>query len=191
MYQKYSTEALVLSSREIGENDRAFALFTKDFGLVWARASSVRTERSKMRYALQNCAHVQVSLVRGRRGWRLAGAHSLRQAGENARGASAFARVSELLLRLVHGEEYHAYLFAALAEAHAALMDAREAGERGIIEIVCVARVLHALGYLSSEALGTALFTHTAYAGEHLSEAELLREPLISSINRAIAEAHL
>ena len=59
------------------------------------------------------------------------------------------------------------------------------------IEIVCVARVLYALGYLSAEALETALFTHTAYASEHLLEAETKRNKLLSSINKAIAETHL
>ena len=72
MYQKYNTEALVLGSRETGESDRVYALFTKDFGLVRARASSVRSEKSLMRYALQNYSRANVSLVRGG-GWRAAG----------------------------------------------------------------------------------------------------------------------
>ena len=54
MYEKYQTEALVLGNREMGEADRVIALFTRDFGLVRARASSIRTERSKMRYAIQD-----------------------------------------------------------------------------------------------------------------------------------------
>ena len=53
MYQKYHTEALVLGSREQGEADKVFALYTKDFGLVRARASAVRREYSRMRYGLQ------------------------------------------------------------------------------------------------------------------------------------------
>ena len=67
MYQKYNTEALVLGSRETGESDRVYALFTKDFGLVRARASSVRSEKSLMRYALQNYSRANVSLVRAAR----------------------------------------------------------------------------------------------------------------------------
>ena len=59
------------------------------------------------------------------------------------------------------------------------------------IEIVCVARVLYALGYLSTEALETALFTHTAYDREHVLEAEAKRDQILSSINKAIAETHL
>src|SRR3989344_5419541 len=105
MYQKYNTESLVLGSRESGESDRTIVLFTKDFGLVRARASSVRGEKSKMRYALQNYTLSNASLVRGKRGWRVAGAVALRLAIGDVRGISAFARISELVVRLVHGGE--------------------------------------------------------------------------------------
>ncbi|KKW47559.1 MAG: repair protein RecO protein, partial [Candidatus Kaiserbacteria bacterium GW2011_GWA2_58_9] len=81
MYQKYHTEALVLGNRERGENDRVFTLYTEEFGLVRARASAVRTEASRMRYALQNYSRARVALVRGKRGWRIGGAIPARNAG--------------------------------------------------------------------------------------------------------------
>ncbi|MCE9541118.1 recombination protein O N-terminal domain-containing protein [Candidatus Kaiserbacteria bacterium] len=190
MYQKYNTEALVLGSYETGESDRTVALFTRDFGLVYGRATSVRSERSKMRYATQHYTRAFVSLVKGKKGWRLAGATALLNAGEDTKGVAAFARISELTMRLVRGEEHNAYLFEVLSETHTALM--REHVEAfATIEIVCVARVLYALGYLSAEALETALFTHTAYMGEHLLEAETMRDKLLASINRAIGETQL
>lgn len=197
MYEKYQTEALVLGNREMGEADRVIALFTRDFGLVRARASSIRTERSKMRFAVQDYARAGVSLVRGKRGWRLAGASALKSATGDRKCVATFARIAELTMRLVHGEEKNDYLFAVLAEAHDALMSAQgrpALGGRDIsatIEIVCVARVLYALGYLSTEALETALFTHTAYDHEHVLEAEAKRDQILSSINKAIAETHL
>jgi recombinational DNA repair protein (RecF pathway) len=191
MYQKYNTDSLVLGSREHGEADKVFALFTKDFGLVRARASAVRNERSKMRYALQKYARANTSLIKGKRGWRIAGATAIKSASGDVRGVSTFARISELVLRLIHGEETNEYLFAALAEAHSALMSEANANVLGTIEIVCVARVLFALGYISSEALSTALFTHTAYTGESLLEAETMKDKLLLSINKAIAETQL
>jgi recombinational DNA repair protein (RecF pathway) len=190
MYQKYQTDALILGSRESGESDRSFSLYTKEFGLVRARASAVRAERSRMRYALQSYARANVSLVRGKRGWRVAGASALRAAAGDSRSVPAFARIAELTLRLVQGQERNDYLFAALAEAHDALMRP-ECEAHAVIEIVCVARVLYALGYISSEALSTALFTHTAYTGESLLEAETMKDTLLSSINRALSETQL
>jgi recombinational DNA repair protein (RecF pathway) len=190
MYQKYQTDALVLGSLERGEADRLYTLYTRDFGLVRARASGVRGESSKMRYALQHYARANVSLVKGKRGWRLAGAAAARVATGDTRGVSAFARIAYLVMRLVHGEERSDYLFAALAEAHEALI-VPACEHFGTIEIVCVARILFALGYISDEALSTALFTHTAYTGESLLEAETLKDKLLSSINKAIAETQL
>lgn len=190
MYQKYHTEALVLRSRERGESDKVFTLYTRDFGLVYAQATSVRSESSKMRYALQQYSHSNVSLVRGKRSWRLAGASALQGAYGDQRGIGAFARIAELTVRLVHGEGANEYLFAALVEAHDALMVER-CDAFGMIEIVCVARVLYALGYISTEALSTALFTHTAYTGESLLEAESMKDTLLSSINKAISETQL
>ena len=191
MYQKYSTEALVISSRESGESDRFFSLFTRDFGLVRARATAVRSEKSRMRYALQDFSRANVSLIRGKRGWRVAGATSLSTAiDKDAKGVCAFARIAELVNRLIAGEEQSPYIFAALSDAHDALMRGSN-GSTGTIEIVCVARILFALGYISDEALQTALFTHTDYAIEHLSEAEEMKDKLLASINRAILETHL
>ena len=190
MYQKYQTEALVLGHYERGEADKMFALYTRDFGLVWARASGVRREGSRMRYALQTGVHMRTGLVRGKRGWRLAGGSAIRQLSGSTPGVAVFARICKLVMRLVQGEEQNAYLFEVLADAQATL----SASERTIlptVEIVCVARVLYALGYLSEDALGSALLTHTAYGAEHLVEAEKKRAELLTSINRALSETQL
>lgn len=190
MYQKYQTDTLVLGHREYGESDRVYTLFTREFGLVRARASAVRSEKSKMRYALQSCTRADVRLVRGRRGWRLAGATVQSGAQSDPRGVAAFARIAELTKRLVQGEEQNAQLFDIIAGAHTALAQTPlEAA--ATIEIVCVARLLHTLGYLSPEALETTLFTHTTYGNEHLLEAAIHKDSLLSSINRAIGETQL
>lgn len=188
MYHKYHTEAIVLDARESGEADKVFALYTRDFGLVYARAVSVRSEKSKMRMALQSCSHVRISLVRGKHGWRAAGTINI---GHVLQGDAlrAFARVATLVVRLVAGEEKNTYLFDSLSCARTSFADANIMN--GTIELVAVARVLYALGYISPEALGTALFTHSAYATDTMIEAESIRDDLLLSINRALSEAHL
>lgn len=190
MYQKYHTEALVLGNREMSEADRVVVLFTRDFGLVRARASSIRKEHSKMRYSVQDYSRANVSLVKGRRGWRLAGAAAIKSASGDRKCTGVFARIAELTVRLVHGEEKNDYLFETLANAHEALMTETHTSVTAV-EVVCVARILYALGYLSSEALESTLFTHTAYGIEHLFEVETKRDQILSSINKAIAETHL
>ncbi len=191
MYQKYQTEAIVLAARESGEADKSFVLYTREFGLVRARATSVRSEKSKMRSALQLYARADVALVRGKSGWRLAGASALSSlGGTDLKVLGVFARMSELVIRLIAGEERNEYLYDVLAQTHETLT-ARAVEALPMVEIVAVARILYALGYISSEALETALFTHTMYAPDHLDEAEGMREALLSSINRALGNTHL
>jgi DNA repair protein RecO len=191
MYQKYQTDALVLRSYERGEADRIFALFTREFGFVWARASAVRRENSRMRYSLQIGALAHVSLVRGNRGWRLAGASALNQLDmAQVSGSRAYARIALLLERLAGGEEPNPYLFDTLMESHAALMRENE-DLHPVIELVAVARMLYALGYLSQEAFGTALFAETAFTEPGLREVQDVRPKLLSSVNRALSETQL
>jgi len=190
MYQKYSTDAIVLRGYERGEADRVFALYTKEFGSLWARASAVRRESSKMRYAMQPYAQVRVSLVRGSSGWRLAGAASVRAVETGNPGARTFACIITLVERLVTGEEKNDYLYATLAEAHVALMDS-PAEAQATIELLCVARVLFALGYVSAEAAGAALFAHSAYGLSELQATEETRAKLLSSVNKALSETQL
>ena len=189
MYQKYHTEALVLRSYERGEADRVFALLTEDFGLVRARASAVRRENSRQRYALQTGARVRISLIRGSRGWRIAGAEALGGiAPENASALGVFARLSALLERLLQGEEANAYLFATCAEAHAALQLTPHETHHSL-ELLAVARILFALGYLSAESLGAAAAS-TTY--EHVT---LVTAPektsLLASVNKALQATQL
>ncbi len=191
MYAKYQTDALVLGTNARGEADKLITLYTHDFGLVRARASAVRSEKSRMRYALQLFSRSQVALVRGARGWRVTGSLAGSLIPTTAReGLSAFARIAQLLERLVSGEEQNTVLFSIVSDAHRALSSA-SAEKQPIIELVCVARILHNLGYLSTEALGSALFAQTSYSDEYLHEAEHVRTPLLTSVNRALSETQL
>jgi recombinational DNA repair protein (RecF pathway) len=171
----------------MGESDRVYALFTREFGLVRARAGAVRAEYSKMRYALQTSAHVDVSLVKGRRGWRAAGATTLAPLLAND-GLRAFVRTGKLITRLVVGEEQNEYLYDTLSAARSAYASAEQSS---VVELLSVARVLYALGYISAESLGTALFTHTSLTETSIAEAAEKRNDLLTSVNKALSEAQL
>ncbi len=189
MYQKYHTECFVLRSYERGEADRVFTLLTKDFGLVRARASAVRRENSRMRYALQTGARARVSLIRGSHGWRIAGAEARNFAPKNVGALGVFARLAALIERLVHGEEANAYLFASCAEAHQAL-GILPHEHHHLVELLAVARMLYALGYLSEEALGSAAIT-TAYEQASLQAIAESKKALLSSVNKALQATQL
>lgn len=190
MYEKYTTDAIVIAAYEQGEHDRAFVLFTRDFGLVRARASAVRRMESKMRSALTLFAHASVSLVRGGRGWRVAGARAGSSGPCSAEGVHAYARITQLVMRLVRGEEANPYLFDVLYGARLACT-AQDGARVATAELLCVARILYALGYLSPQALTSALFVHAQYGADDLSMVEKARKDMLTSVNSAIAESQL
>jgi len=189
MYEKYHTDAVVLKHRPAGEADAIVALYTKDFGLVRARVSGARAERSKMRYALQAQAFSSVSLVRGTRGWRVAGARAQSRFLRSVVSVRTYARVAELTLRLIAGEERNQYIFDTLASLRAALNE--EAPAHELIELVAVARILWALGYIPAHVLPGELTSHTHFDVESCALTIPERDALLLVVNHALSQSHL
>ena len=181
----------MLRSFEQGESDKTLVLFTRDFGMIFAKCVGIRKNESKMRYALQDFSCASASLIRGKRGWRLAGAVALcPSAGAKLGGLRSFSNIARLLQRLIQGEEKNTYLFDAVREAHMYLL--KGSNElRPTVELICVARTLHALGYLSAEATSETLFRESHYSKAQFTEAERIRAMLLRSVNEAIAESQL
>lgn len=149
-YKTYTTEAIVCGSRANNTSDKSFLLFTKDAGMVWASAKSVREERSKQRFALQDFGSIRVSLVRGKSGWRVGSAENqanyFSQAPDKLSRASV-TRVVKLLRQFLHGEVAHGEIFedARAALSLAAAGDFLENGEN-----IFTLRLLYRLGYIAS-----------------------------------------
>ncbi len=147
-YATYITAALVCGSRAQNTSDRSFILFTREAGMLWASAKSVREERSKQRFSLQEFSVIRLTLVRGKAGWRIAGAEPILNVYsiKRTREARALARnVVKLLRRLLHGERAEPALF---DEVVGALIDDVD-GEEAAREEVLTIRMLHLLGYIA------------------------------------------
>ena len=161
-YAVYSTRGWILGSAPSGEASKIYLLYTEDFGLIHARAQSVRLLSSKLRYSLEDYSFGTFSLVRGKEVWRLTGS----ERSAVPRGDLLIrARILNLVKRLVQGEERNDELFAAL-------LGFQEKGETR--EAVILSRILGALGYLDLSALGS------------MSEREMIRE-----VNKALKETQL
>jgi len=189
MYAKYTTDAVVLGTRDRGESDKTAILFTRDFGLVYARAGGARHERSLMRYSLVVGGAARTSLVKGKAGWRLAGAVPQ---GFPPHGAAlmAFARIACLLTRLVQGEEENAHLFETLSLLRQKFAEATD--EHVVtLELLGVTRVLYTLGYLSPEASGGELVTQSEITSEHLLDTKGKRKTLLAAVNAALSASQL
>lgn len=150
-YQTYTTDALVIGNANHLTADRFIVLFTREAGLVYARAVSVRRERSKLRYGLQDFSLVRASLVRGKQGWRITGAecaNNLYFSATDRRIRGALLRVLKLVRRLVRGEEAHNALYDILVDGLAVLAVCRD-GEIARGERILALRILSALGYVA------------------------------------------
>ncbi len=150
-YQTYITEALVCGSYDSNTSDRSFLLFTKEAGMIYAKAKSVREERSKQRYALQVCSHVRATLIRGKSGWKIAGVEPIQNlyALTESREARAFLRNIILLLkRTIHGETVYTEIF---SDVISACVQIEKYPQRKLESILSL-RILHALGYVAPSA---------------------------------------
>jgi recombinational DNA repair protein (RecF pathway) len=139
-YAVYSTRGFILGSSPSGEASKIFLIYTSDFGLVRARAQSVRMLSSKLRYNLEDYSFGTFSLVRGREVWRLTGAEK-QELPEKL--SLVRARVLNLVKRLVQGEEKNEKLFNTLLA-----VTGKEMSEPTILS-----QILDALGYLDTVSL--------------------------------------
>jgi recombinational DNA repair protein (RecF pathway) len=106
-YKTYTTPALVCGSTHSNTSDKSYLLFTREGGMVWASARSVREERSKQRYALQDFSQIRVSLIKGKSGWRIGSVEPLGNPFMQAQSRQERGCVTYLftqLRRYVHGE---------------------------------------------------------------------------------------
>lgn len=159
-YAVYTTEAIVCGSFVSNTADKQFLLFTRDAGMIYASARSVREERSRQRYALQDFSRIMVSLVRGKAGWRIGSVETdqnffLDAFSREARGS--VVKLIRLVRRFVQGEESHPELFDELSAQLAVLMQVT-VSDRAHAEAVAEVRILQLLGYISPTPVLKTLF---------------------------------
>lgn len=187
MYPIYITEGIVLRKLPVGEANVVVSILTRDLGLVRAAARSARVERSKLRYGLEVHTLARFSFVRGRHEWRLVGAedarHMLRDVALSSRTASS--RVTNLLLRLMPGQEPSRQLFDTVQRGITSLASV-EGEEAASIECVLVLRILAHLGYLPETPELSTFIENNLFSQELVSSALSRRPLLIRTINDSL-----
>lgn len=189
-YLTYTTEALVCGSRDTNTSDRSFLLFTRDAGMVWATARSVREERSKQRYALQDFSFIRVSLVRGKSGWRVGSVQNEVNVFSIARTREARAgvlRIVKLLRQFVQGEEPHPALYADVYTALTYIADEAHEHIAYIADRFSV-RMLYKLGYIAAEPTFAPLLEEES---EWVRDGKALPDSAQRAIAHALSVSHL
>lgn len=151
-YQTYITDAIVVGSYANNTADKSYLLFTERAGMLYASARSVREERSKQRYALQDFSHITVTLVKGKAGWRIGSVESHENfyadaTSREARGS--VVRLTKTLRRYVQGEVPDTQLYHTYVEALALLVT--DCAMRTAFERCAEVRLLSHLGYVASD----------------------------------------
>ncbi|OIO30427.1 DNA repair protein RecO [Candidatus Nomurabacteria bacterium CG1_02_43_90] len=193
-YQVYHTRGVILGSVAIGESNRFYKIFTEELGLVSASAQSVREEKSKLRYVLQDFSFVHLDLVRGKEVWRITSAGEWRpllHIKNNSTSLKLFARYCTLLVRLLQGEGREDEVFNDLVGAVSFLEEQPLPLELVLsFETLVAMRVLAHLGYL--DATGYDIFLESGvWTKEILEGFEPLRSKVLPLINEALSASHL
>ncbi len=190
MRHKYSTAAIVLSRSPLSEASSLITLLTSEVGLVRARAQGVRKPGSKMASALQTLIESDVMLLRGKDGWRLAGALRTHDWFSELTPVARVraGRMANLLLRLVSGESADPVLFDIVRNFLKALSEQRSLEDIEAIECLAALRILHVQGVDAGMIPGGIEGEYGSELLDHIAEE---RESFIVRINRGIAASGL
>ena len=153
-YQTYTTEAIVCGTFNRNTADRSYLLFTREAGMLYAEARSVREERSRQRMSLQDFSYVRVSLVKGKSSWKIGSieprANFFMQAEDKAARGSVVS-ITKFLRRFYGGEEAFPLLFDYFLSALTVV--AGEVVHRSTLEHIIMVRILRELGYVDARVL--------------------------------------
>jgi DNA repair protein RecO len=181
----YKTPGFLVHSSPHGESGKYFLVFTRDLGMVGTTAQGVRLSQSKLRYYTQDFSYSLFSLVRGKDIWRMTGAKELEEAGEiKEENKKLWVQILMLVKRLVPGEEQHKDLFEVIGKVHAYLSE--HVAEKDTVEYLTVLRILHVLGYVSSQE-----YNGTEITEEILQKVRAHKEAILREINHGLKQSQL
>ena len=190
-YHTYTTEALVCGSFLHNTADKVFLLFTREVGMLYATAKSVREERSKQRFALQDFSLIRVSLIKGKQGWRVGSVEAktnyFSQAEDRASRGSVVL-LFKTLRRFIHGEESLPVLFDFCLSAFEYVGGMIE--ERSFWDLILELKILSELGYVDDNSLPIG-FKNAKFSELNSFQTELSVHKLEQLIEKAIANSHL
>ncbi len=72
--EKYTTKAFILKEYDRDENDMVYKVWTRDFGIIFVLARSIRKINAKLRMLIKKNDFILITIVKGRDLWRLTGA---------------------------------------------------------------------------------------------------------------------
>lgn len=188
----YNTEAFVMSTRNTGEADKTFNLFTKDFGVIHAKATGIRKLESRLRFFVQDFKYIDVSLVKGKTYWRLVSARPIHELN-SVKSLATPSRIRSLGLieKLAPAEEPHTNLFEELISAYA--FTSRTHPEKEVVESVealLALKILHSLGYWGENGSDKEL-VRSPFDEKNMEKVISAKKVIIKELNKSLAATQL
>lgn len=193
MHHIYHTHGFILSSRNVGEANKVFSIYTREMGLIRASAQGVRLHKSKLRFTMQDFSYANIDLVRGKDVWRITTARHITSfpfARSSRSSLILTTRVSRLIERLCAGESPNEVIFDDFIQALYLLDDDISKESKEALELHLVLRILNSLGYIGDLDL---LEKYLSSPFDHSKIETLLseRQSIITHINKALTESQL
>jgi len=195
----YHTRGIVIEARSVKEANKTYWIFTRDLGMVLASAQGVRLSTSKLRFSLQPLSVAEISLVRGRVGWRVVNAREISniywRIKDMPQSVAMSSRVLRLVRRLVTGEEKNEVLFERLSAGLMYLADGvggKQLTTKQVmnLEFILLLQVLYTLGYFAPPTeLLWCIDDHLS--SEMIENMTAFSREAISHINSSIKETQL
>jgi recombinational DNA repair protein (RecF pathway) len=184
MYQKYTTEGFIVNTRGSGEADRLFLIYTKDFGMIFAHATSVRMSKSKLRPHLNIGSKLYLTVLKSKNRWKLTEARE----GEeklihNTPEYKVFLKIMTVLKSLIHGEEKNESLFEVMFNFYRFLLNNKNNEALEGAELLVMVSILNVLGY--GDELGVEGYSDK-FEGENLEKILADRTNIIKKINKSL-----
>jgi recombinational DNA repair protein (RecF pathway) len=188
----YNTEAFVMSSYNSGEADKTYRLFTKDLGVITAKATSIRKVESRLRFFVQDFKYIDASLVKGKNYWRLVSARPIHELNSR-KSLTTPSRIRSLQLvsKLAPTEEPLADLFAELVSAYTFTSASHPSNEdMQSIEALIALKILHSLGYWGDDKTDVEL-VKSPFNEHIISKVKNSKKFIIKELNNSLRATQL
>ena len=194
-YTVISTPAIIIATYDYREAERQYLFFTKQLGLIWAQAMGVRLLKSKLRFALQTGSHTIISVVRGKRGWRITNAVAIRNhlslLSSNLQAKEVFFESMQYIRRLTPLEEPNEFFKCYIGACELLSSETDNVLPRSWLQLV-LARLLFVLGYLETQKTQCEeLITSHDFDERMFALLERDKKELTRAINQALEHSHL
>lgn len=188
----YNTEAFVVSSRNSGEADRTFRLFTKDFGVISAKATGIRKVSSRLRFFVQDFKYIDASIVKGKNYWRLVSARPIHELNSRkSLTTSSRIRSLQLVGKLAPEGESLTELFDELVSAYTFTSTNHPKKEDlESIEALIALKILHSLGYWGDKQSENDL-VKSPFNENVVAQVKLSKKTIIKELNNSLRATQL